>query len=191
MRFGAGLHGLRDLIGGSLKALDLEVRVKEQACLLVWDEVVGEQVSGAAQPEFVKDGRLFVVTKSAVWANELTFYKSDMISRLNKRVGAKVLKDIVFKIGRVTRTRRAGSRTRATESLDLEGIQLTDAELQEVDAAASEAAPEMADRVRSLLETAVRVDKWKRSRGWSSCKRCGALQDSPAGMCPPCRIEGK
>ena len=97
MRINAGMRGLSDFLGDSLKALQLENKIKEQTALLVWDEIVGKQVSAAAQPEFITDGRLFVTTKSPVWANELTFLKADMISRLNKRLGGKVVKEIVFK----------------------------------------------------------------------------------------------
>lgn len=191
MRSGAGPYNLGGLIAGSLKALDLERRIKEQTCLLVWDEVVGEQVAAAAQPEFVRDGRLFVVAKSPVWANELGFYKSEMIERLNRRVGARVLKDIVFKVGRLTRARSRDSGAEPRETPSAEGIPLTNAELQEIEAAVSQAAPELADHVRHLLELAARVEKWKRSHGWTPCKRCGVLQDSPSGECPPCRMGSK
>ncbi len=192
MRSGAGPYNLGGLIAGSLKTLDLERRIKEQTCLLVWDEVVGEQVAAAAQPEFVRDGRLFaVVAKSPVWANELGFYKSEMIEQLNRRVGGRVLKDIVFRVGRPARARSQDSGPEPVETPGPEGIPLTDAELQEIEAVASQAAPELADHVRHVLESAARVEKWKRSRGWTPCKRCGVLQDSPCGECPPCRMRGK
>ena len=180
-------RGLGSLLTDSLRALDLETRVKEQTCLLVWDEVVGEQVAAAAQPEFVKDGQLFVTTKSPVWANELTFYKSDMIARLNRRVGGSVLKDIIFKSGRFPK-RRPSASAKPSDEPGLEGIQLTDRELEEVETAARSAGKGASEAVRSLLVTALRLEKWKRSRGWTPCKRCGALQDTVSGLCPPCRL---
>lgn len=179
--------GLGPLISSVLHGLDLETRVKEQTCLLVWDEVVGEQVADAAQPEFIRDGRMFVITKSSVWANELTFYKSDMIARLNRRVGRTVLKDIVFKVGRLPRTKRR-VRGEASDEPELEGIQLTDRELEGVEVAAQEAGEGAAEMMRSLMATALRLEKWKKAHGWVPCKKCGALQNTASGVCPLCLI---
>jgi len=182
-------YGLASLISGSLRALDLERRVKEQACLVVWDEVVGEQVAGAAQPDFVKDGRLFVTTKSPVWANELTFYKSDIIARLNQRVGAPVLTEIVFKAGRIRKKQAVAGPPEESGEPDLEGIELTQEELAKVEAVARTAGKEAAGVVQGLLAVALRFEKWKRAQGWTPCKRCGSLQNTPSGICPPCQLE--
>mgnify|MGYP001050649308 CR=1 FL=1 len=190
MKINTGLQGLGRFLGDSLKALELETRIKEQTALLVWDEVVGAQVSSAAQPEFVRDGQLFVTAKSAVWANELTFYKADMVSRINKRIGAKVVKDIIFKVGKVTKPRPQDPESPAGETVDLGGIRLTDAETEELGAAVESLPAEMADKVLSFLETAAKIEKWKRSRGWRECSSCGALQNDPEGVCPVCRLGG-
>ena len=44
----------------------------------------------------IKRGKLFVRVKTPTWRNELVFLKSEIISKLNRRVGKKVVKDIVF-----------------------------------------------------------------------------------------------
>lgn len=188
MRVHRGLQALGSLVSGSLRGLGLETRVKEHTCLLIWDEVVGGQVASAAQPEFVKNGCLFVVTKSPVWANELTFYKSDMIARLNERAGGEVLNDIVFKAGRLRGRERAASDARVDEPR-LEEIRLTKRELEQAEAAARGAQEEASEEVRALFRTALRLEKWKKARGWKPCKCCGALQDTSSGICPPCQIE--
>jgi len=183
-------YGLGSLISDSLRGLNLEARVKEQTCLLVWDEVVGEQVAAAAQPEFVRDGKMFVIAKSSVWANELGFYKVDIIARLNRRVGGAVLKELVFKAGRFP-GRRSPAPAEQTDEVEVEGIQLTDRELEMVEAAARGSGGEAGEAVRSLLGTALRLEKWKRARGWKPCRRCGALQNTASGVCPPCQIESQ
>jgi predicted nucleic acid-binding Zn ribbon protein len=188
MRVSRGPEGLGSLIAASLRGLDLQKRVQEQSCLLVWDEVVGDQVADAAQPEFVRDGVLFVTTKSPVWANELTFYKADMIARLNKRVGGAVLKEIVLKAGKVRR-RSMPRAENLPEAPDPEGIELSDLELERVEAAATSAGEGAADPVRKLLLAALRLEKWKEAQGWKPCSRCGVLQNTASGVCPPCRMQ--
>ena len=180
--------GLGSLISDSLKSLNLERQVKEHSCLLIWDEVVGEKVSGAAQPEFVKDGQLFVITKSPVWANELMFYKSDIISRLNKRIGGQVIKDIIFKAGRFASKSRKAAASQA-DIADPEAIKLTAEELAEVESTAQSAGEEASEGVKNLLSAAMQLEKWKKANGWKPCKKCGSLQNSAPGICPPCQIE--
>lgn len=186
MTLGRPPYGLGALISASLERLNLGTRVKENTCLLVWDEVVGEQVAGAAQPEFVKDGLLFVRTKSSVWANELAFYKADIISKLNRRVGGTTLQDIIFKAGRI-HTRRVPKEQPDEERL--EGIKLTKSDLEQVETAARQAGGEASEDIRSLMMTALRLEKWKKGNGWKPCKKCGSLQNSATGICPPCQIE--
>lgn len=190
MKINTGMQGLGRFLGDSLKALDLETKIKEQTALIVWDEVVGKQVSAAAQPESIRDGKLYVITKSAVWSNELTFYKADMVSRLNKRIGANVVKEIVLKVGRVAKTRKIEPEEPA-ERVDLRGIILTDAELDELGEAVESVPPELADKVKAFLETAARIEKWKLSRGWTECSSCGVLQNEPDGVCPVCRQQSQ
>lgn len=182
------MQGLGQFLGDSLRARQLESRIKEQTAILVWDEIVGKQVAAAAQPEFITDGKLFVTTKSPVWANELTFMKADIISRMNKRLGGRAVKEMIFKVGRVSRSRGPAPEAEDDETVDIGGIRLTDAELEEVEETARSVPHDLADKVRHLLETAARVEKWKRSRGWTECSACGALQNDPEGICPVCRI---
>lgn len=180
-------YGLQSLISDALQRLNLAAQVKEHTSLTVWDEVVGEQVAGAAQPQFVKDGQLFVVTKSSVWANELSLYKADIIARLNRRIGGKAVKDIIFKTGRLPQ--RVCKTSDAPEPDEpLEGIPLSQEELEEIEAAA-DGAGEAAEDVRKLMATALRLEKWKKTHGWKPCTRCGVLQNSASGVCPPCQTE--
>lgn len=178
--------GIGSLIADMLQGMDIEARVKEQTCVLVWDEVVGEQVASAAQPEFIRDGKLFVTAKSSVWANELTFLKQGIIEKLNRRAGGNVVKEIIFKSGRFPSKKRESPDETALKP-DLEGIQLTESELEQVEAMAGQAG-EGAEDMKSLMMTALRLEKWKQSNGWKPCRQCGALQNTEDGLCPICRL---
>lgn len=180
-------NGMGGLISHVLRTFELESRLKEQTCIMVWDEVVGEQVAKAAQPELIRDGRMFVITKSPVWANELSLYKKDMIARLNQKVGENVLKDIVFKAGRVSRKKHSSKQNQQTTP-DLEGFKLSDEELSRIESTVS-AAGEVSESMRNLMITACKIEKWKRSQGWTPCERCGVLRKSSSGLCPVCEME--
>lgn len=187
MRFSGSFTDLGSLVTGALRTSELETRLKEQRCLMVWDEVVGQQVSGAAQPEFIRDGCMFVITKNPVWANELMFYKKDLISRLNSRVGGTVLKEIIFKAGKIQRKKKQMPEG-DTETPDIEGIKLSNEEIVRIQDIARAAGEESFELMEKLLSTSLKVEKWKKAHGWTPCSKCEALQNSPNGVCPVCNI---
>ncbi|MHB0912087.1 MAG: DUF721 domain-containing protein [Armatimonadota bacterium] len=173
---------LSQVLGQTLKNLDLESRLREQKCLACWDEVVGERVADAAQPEFIRGGKLFVVTKSPAWANELSMMKKEIVERINKQIGAKALKEIVFKAGKVPARAKPPK-----EEKELE-VRLDARELAEIEEAAASAGDGGED-LKKMLTAAAKYEKWKRLRGWRPCERCGTLQNSESGLCPTCEID--
>ncbi len=185
MRGSASPRDIAGVLSVFLKGINIESKLKEQTCILVWDEVVGERISAAAQPEFIRDGRLFAVAKSSVWANELNYLKADIIANLNARVAGNVVKEIVFKAGRLPKPRGKVTET-PDEKPSLEGIQLTDMELETVEAEARNAGEEAAPVVARMMQTALKLERWKQSQGWTPCKSCGALQHTESGVCPVC-----
>lgn len=66
----------------------------------IWGQVVPEKIKKNTAPIKVKGGTLFVATKSAVWANELTLLKKDLMDKINQAAGKKTIKDIKFQGGK-------------------------------------------------------------------------------------------
>ena len=79
-----------------LKDLGIEVKVKETQALIYWPEVVGERISQVTEAKEVKGGKLFIKVKGDSWRNELVYYKGDIISRINDKIGKGVIEDIIF-----------------------------------------------------------------------------------------------
>lgn len=53
----------------------------------VWGEAVGPAVAAAAQPSAESEGVLTVHCESSVWAQELELMSSEVLARLNARLG--------------------------------------------------------------------------------------------------------
>ena len=184
MKYGS-LLDLSAVVKDVLFRGELDTRVKEYTCIMVWDEVVGKQISSSAQPEFVRDGVMFVITKSSVWSNELTFYKKDMIANLNRRAGATVIRDLVFKVGKLPKKKSAAG-IGIQDKPNLEGIKLSEDELEKIESVSSGAEGDASVFVKKLMITAAKLEKWKKSQGWTPCKKCGSLQRTSSGVCPVC-----
>ena len=84
-------------IAAALNELGLGKKIKQYDALNVWSEVVGEQIAAVTEPERVAGGKLFVRVSRSTWRNELTFLKKEIIERLNAKLGAQIVNDIIFR----------------------------------------------------------------------------------------------
>ncbi|MHB1455736.1 MAG: DUF721 domain-containing protein [Armatimonadota bacterium] len=184
MRLDKYSHPLGSILSGALNNTEMGTKIKENTCLLVWDEVVGDHISSASQPDFVKDGILFVLTKSPVWANELSFYKNEIIQNLNRKVGGNVIREIIFKAGKIS-AKKKPKKSGAFSGLSIEDIDLNDDEMEFIRNTASSAG-EGAQELMKLMETAAKLSKWRRLQGWLPCRKCGVLQNNSSGICGEC-----
>ena len=90
-----------EVLGNSLKRLDLSYRLSEYGVWPVWDEVVGKTIAVNAQPEKIRNGTLFVKVTSSVWMQQLQFMKEMIAEKLNHRLNREVVKNIFFVVGRI------------------------------------------------------------------------------------------
>ena len=90
-----------EVLGNSLKRLDLSYRLNEYGVWPVWDEVVGKTIALNAQPEKIRNGTLFVKVTSSVWMQQLQFMKEMIAEKLNHRLNREVVKNIFFVVGRI------------------------------------------------------------------------------------------
>jgi predicted nucleic acid-binding Zn ribbon protein len=90
-----------EVLGNSLKRLDLSSRLSEYGVWPVWNEVVGKTIAVNAQPEKIRNGTLFVKVTSSVWMQQLQFMKEMIAEKLNHRLNREVVKNIFFVVGRI------------------------------------------------------------------------------------------
>ena len=67
--------------------------------VLLWDDVVDKKIQKHTRPIKLQRGALYVMTDSPVWAQELNFFKKEIIDKINDKAGEKIVKDIRFKVG--------------------------------------------------------------------------------------------
>ena len=196
-----GVSAIGPLVQAGLSGLQIEAKIREHTAPLVWAEVVGPQVAGATEVIGISNGILRVATKSAVWSQELTFYKADILRRLNARIGTPLggpreaaIKDILFQ------NRGLRKKNEAEESApplaptpeELDDVELSPGELATVEASIAVIADEeLRARMRRVRLADVRMRTWRLDNGWTPCARCGDLAPPTANPsevgCPRCR----
>jgi hypothetical protein len=92
---------LPDLLQKQLAGFGLAERLREVEIWRLWPEVVGPAVASRAQPLRIINGTLTVAVSSAAWIQELRFLTTMMKEKLNKRLGAVLIKEIVLRPGKI------------------------------------------------------------------------------------------
>lgn len=92
---------LGDVARQEIAALGLAERLREAEIWRLWPEVVGTAVAARAMPQRIIKGTLTVAVSSGPWKQELGFLKGMMKEKLNDRLGAEVVREIVLKSGTV------------------------------------------------------------------------------------------
>jgi predicted nucleic acid-binding Zn ribbon protein len=182
------VSAIGQLVGERLSGLQIEAKIREHTAPLVWAEVVGPQVAAATEVLGVENGVLRVSTKSAVWSNELTFYKADILRRLNARIGGgaaarePAIKEILFQ-NRGLRKKRASADPPplAPTPEELDDVELSAAEIRTIEAGVAGVSDEgLRARLRRVRLADARLRTWRLDNGWFPCPRCGDLTPPPA-----------
>jgi predicted nucleic acid-binding Zn ribbon protein len=83
-----------------MKSLGLQDRLKAEAVIAAWKDVVGEFVAKHSAPRQLKDGVLYVSVLQPSLHFELErVWKREIVEKLKKRFGARVVRDVKFRIG--------------------------------------------------------------------------------------------
>jgi predicted nucleic acid-binding Zn ribbon protein len=109
-----------DVLGNSLKRLDLYFRLDEYGVWPIWNDVVGKTIALNAQPEKIRNGTLFVKVTSPVWMQQLQFMKQMIAEKLNQRLKREIVKNIFFVVGRIDSSSPPETATAAPLAADQE-----------------------------------------------------------------------
>jgi hypothetical protein len=195
----SGFDPVGDVMARQLGGLNIARKIKEHTAPIVWAEVVGEQIAGATQILGVEGGVLRVSTKSAVWAHELTYYKKDLLQRLNRRLDAPENAPVILDLHFQNRGVRAESDEPEPEkgpSIDLlDSIELSPAELRAIETGIESIRDgRLRARLRITRLRDARLRTWRLDNGWVPCLRCDELlpplPDGDEPSCARCRMLG-
>lgn len=166
--------------------------IRQSLALVCWPRVVGEQAAKASRAEMIRNGVLFVRTRSSTWSQELVLHKHKLLQKLARLLGPGVVTDIVFRAQGVDGEDPSFPEEEPTAE-ELRQVVLTaeEQELLRARQAALESIPNLRVRqaISHRLEMEARLYHWRLERGWKACKQCQVLHKTPYALCPLCRLE--
>jgi hypothetical protein len=88
---------LGDIIRKLMKNPKLSEKLDNLDAIESWEEILGPQLFRYVTDQKINKGILHVKLKSSVVRNELSFKKSEFISKINQNLGRELITDIVFR----------------------------------------------------------------------------------------------
>lgn len=179
---------LRDILDEAVDALGLRERLRAFRALLNWEEVVGKTVAAAAQPEALKEGKVFIAVKSNAWIQELRFQQATILQRLNEYAGAPIFTELVFRVK--PRSRRSSQQEEENSEPPIVEPELDAGTIARLHALTEPIADaDLRARVTEYLVALHRIQLIRKQLGWRECTRCGCLHPGEDSECPFCRGE--
>jgi len=84
------------LIDKAIDSLGLRKRLQEVESIDLWPKIVGESIASRTTPKRVKGAKLWVEVRGSAWMNELVYRKPQLIVKINRVLGERVIEDIIF-----------------------------------------------------------------------------------------------
>ena len=89
-----------DLLPKLMQRLGLKERLQENEVLEAWSKIVGEFIAAHSAPVALREGILYVrVLQPALHYELEQIAKIDILRKLKQRFGAKVIRDVRFRVG--------------------------------------------------------------------------------------------
>lgn len=88
---------LSEAIQDYIKEMNLGDKLNEASVINSWEEIVGRAISTRTSGIYIKDRVLYVHLKSSIARNELLMLRDALRERINSKMGAEVIKDIVLR----------------------------------------------------------------------------------------------
>jgi len=140
------MQNIKTAIESTLDQLGLSNGVNECKVLAFWDDVASSVASRTQAVGFAR-GRMFVNVTDSVVLHTLSMYKKKYIEKINLMAGKDVIKDIIFRVGKVDRKEKE-TNERDDYVKKFNNIQLNQNDVEKIDEVVSTLED---DEIRLLL----------------------------------------
>lgn len=161
--------------------------------LQYWPKIVGKSIAANVFPVKLEFKKLFLNASHPAWANQLTYMKRDLIEKINSYMGEFLVEEIIFTQMKADILKVDDEESGKDNDAESITVELEEKDLEE----AREAVKEIKDDdIRAAMlrvyENDKRLKKYRISKGWIECPKCGTLIGQQEGLCSDCkRIEEK
>ena len=184
----AKVETVQQIMPKLMKSLGLSGEYKARLVIFYWEKIVGEVLAAKVQPQRIEFQTLFLTAKSSSWANQLLYFKQDIVQKVNSFMGERLIKDIRFAAGK---GRAEKSTLQAEEkpelSAEMAKIQLSAAQRQEAEEKCASVQDEkLRARLISLYEVKMKREQAGAKLNGHACEKCGVFCLEGEKLCAAC-----
>jgi predicted nucleic acid-binding Zn ribbon protein len=93
---------VNSFLEGVLRKFGLEKEIRKYQFVLLWKDIVGEEIAKRTKPSGFNGQSLMVFVENSSWAQELAFHKNVILTRLRRHFGdSQPVRDIIFQVGKI------------------------------------------------------------------------------------------
>ena len=168
-----------------------QAHINHQEIFLRWNEIAGAHLAQKVVPLEVKGSVLIVGASNSSWAQEVTFFKQRILSRIKQEVSAKPIRDVRVVV--------VDSHTFSNAERHIDAGDATEEE-SEIPSFLSPSTQSTEDedlesRLLRLQEADQQMKDWRRRQGWPKCSTCEERVSpelvTPEGLCPICQRQSR
>ena len=154
--------------------------VRRAEAVLLWPQVAGPELSRFTRARSLKDGILYVDVPDSETSMHLSLQRERFLNAYRGRFGIREVRDVRFRTGRGVLTTATPPHSPPPKA-DPQDLSRLARRLGELDLPEDLAGPTM-QAARAMLTYRAR----KAAQGWTPCRLCGTLTDTPE-MCSSCQ----
>ena len=91
------INTIGQVIKKLMKNKKLSKRLDALIVLDVWNNIIGKDLEKYIKSAKLVDDKLYVKLRSSIVKNEMSYKKTQLIQRINKKLNKEVIKDIILK----------------------------------------------------------------------------------------------
>tara|TARA_Y100001954_G_scaffold213156_1_gene241514 strand:+ start:53 stop:343 length:291 start_codon:yes stop_codon:yes gene_type:complete len=91
------INTIGQVIKKLIKNNKLSKRLDVLNVLDVWNNIIGKDLEKYVKSTKLVDDKLYIALRSSIVRNEISYKKTELIQRINKKLNKDVIKDIILK----------------------------------------------------------------------------------------------
>ena len=87
---------LKEALKSFFKEQEIVEKIEENTIYVLWEEIVGINISKVTKIEKIKNNIIYIKTKNTAWRQELSFQKEELTTKIIEKLPKMKIKEIKF-----------------------------------------------------------------------------------------------
>lgn len=162
-------------------------KYQEEMIFWKWDSIAGAEIARHIRPDRFSFKTLFLAADSPVWANQLLFFKTELISKINDFAGQPLVADIRFNASAEAFKRKNALNSKSEKTTKTVPVPTEAEEKKAAEFCAKITDEKLRRAAEKALSSELAETRLRLQQGWHQCRSCKKLCPPEEAVCFNCR----